>query len=204
MTKKVSFLSSNISNNVHLVLPHLPSEEISSTPPLWPVQIWYSQMCKHAEPARWGHRLSDNTNMSVIISVLLCFLLVPERVWCCLQGTVIVIRESQRAVGSPCHLCSPSSYPFGAFMSHGDRVPHLRQPSSLESGGQEISRTFFGTIARMNCCDVGFQTMNVIQSILRMEVHVTSVRCHFGQNAFFSLLTHLSQVNYQRGKDDFG
>lgn len=151
-----SLWSSNTSNKACLVLPHLPSEEISSTPPLWPEQIWNSQMCKHAEPARSGHHLSDNTNMSVIISVLLCFLLVPERVWCCLQGTVIVIRESQCAVGSLCHLCSPSSHPFGAFMSHGDAVPHLRQPSSLESRVRR-SPERFGTIARMNCCDVGFR-----------------------------------------------
>ena len=86
-------------------------------------------------------------------------------------------------------------------MSHGDTVLHLQQPSSLQS---KVKRSW-GLLEQSKGTAVmwDLRKLNVIQSILEMEFHVTSDRRRLGRNVFFFSKRIRVERNLSR-EDDFG
>lgn len=112
----------------------------------------------------------------------------------------MVIRESHCALGSLCHLFSPSSHPCGVFMSHGDIVPHLRQPSSLESEVKR-SRELLEQSATGTAVMWDLETeCNTVAS--RDGISRYGQTLAFGQNVFFPNAFKSSEIS--AGEDDFG
>lgn len=105
----------------------------------------------------------------------------------------MVIRESHCVLGSLCHLYSPSSHPFGVFMSHGDTVLHLRQPSSLESEvkwSQELLERSAKGPAVMWDLEIECNTIYSRDGISRNKRSLA-----FGQNVFFPNALKSSEIS---------